>query len=398
MKLLSQSKATAAAALLFASVYPAQSACALDTKSQQETSSPLAFDYQPQDDDERGLWMQMDELERDIKRSKFLIADPALNAYIRKILCNAVGEPCQNVRIYLMRTPYFNASMAPNGMMVVWSGLLLRTRNEAELASVLGHEFSHFEKQHSLQSFRSIKKKTDAMAWLSFIPYVGMIGQIGIAGSIFSFNRDMERQADLVSLDYMVKSGYDPMAASNIWQQLRAEMDATAAERNRKSKKDQNGGFFASHPNSGERMEYLKEAAQLRKSSNYITNAKEYRAALAKWWPLLIDDQIKLNDFGATDFLLQQLASDGWTAELLYARAELHRARAKQGDFEKAADYYRQSIALDKSLVHNWRGLGLSLIRSGSREEGLEALRRYLELEPEASDKSMIKLMVGVAK
>jgi beta-barrel assembly-enhancing protease len=383
------------AALLLSSTLLPSIAAAENAALDEKRPSPAAFDYLPIDDDERGLWQQMDELEREVKASKFLIKDGELNSYLNKVLCNAVGESCKRVRIYLMRTPQFNASMAPNGMMIVWSGLLLRTRNEAELASVLAHEFSHFEKLHSVQSLRSIKKKTDAMAWMSFIPYVGMIGQIGVMGSIFSFNREMEREADMESLNHLVQSGYDPMAASQIWEQLRAEMDATAEDRSLKSKKDNNGGFFATHPNSGERMNYLKQAALKRVAAGHKARAVEYRAALSKWWPQLIDDQIKLNDFGATNFLLQQLASEGWAPELLYARGELHRARAKSDDFAQAAGYYREALAKQPAMAEAWRGLGLALMRSGDLSAGKKALQKYLEINPLAVDKAMIAAMAG---
>ena len=56
----------------------------------------------------------------------------AFNAYVRKVLCNLVGPgKCASIRLYIVRTPDFNASMAVNGAMVVYSGLLLRTQNEA---------------------------------------------------------------------------------------------------------------------------------------------------------------------------------------------------------------------------------------------------------------------------
>ncbi len=362
----------------------------------QAVQRPSAFDYKPQGEDERGLWMLMDEEEREVKNSKFLISDPALNTYIHSILCRAVGdERCRSARIYIMRTPYFNASMAPNGMMVVWSGLLLRARNEAELATVLAHEFGHFENQHSLQQYRDMRAKTDAMAWMSLVPYVGMVGQIGLIGSVFEFSRDMEQQADMVALRDLAKSGYDPMAAAAIWEHLRAEMDSTAAERGGKSKKDMNGGFFATHPNSGDRMLYLRAAALEMRGGNARTGAKGYRSALIEWWPKLIDDQIKLNDFGATDFLLQQLASGGWTSDLLYARGELFRARGKEGDFEKAAGFYQQSINAKSGIAENWRGLGIALLRSGKKVLGQAALREYLTKRPDAVDKPMILMMAS---
>jgi beta-barrel assembly-enhancing protease len=147
--------------------------------------SPSTVNYQPMDDDERSLWMQMAEVEGKMKESDFLIKDPKLNAYIRSILCRSVGqERCASSRVYLLRTPHFNAAMAPNGMMMVWSGLLLRAQNEAELASVLAHEFSHFEHRHSLQSLRNIRAKSEAFTWLSMVPAIGMIGQIDLIGSV----------------------------------------------------------------------------------------------------------------------------------------------------------------------------------------------------------------------
>jgi hypothetical protein len=65
---------------------------------------------------EQGLWFEMDEQERLLKQSKFLVTDPGLNTYVRQVLCRTVGsDRCPAARIYIVRTPYFNASMAPTG-------------------------------------------------------------------------------------------------------------------------------------------------------------------------------------------------------------------------------------------------------------------------------------------
>ena len=363
------------------------------------TDLPSAFGYEPKDEDERGLWLQMDEFERKIKYSKLLIDDPDLNAYLRKVLCNTVGKNrCASTRIYLMRTPFFNASMAPNGMMMVWSGLLLRVRSEAELASVLAHEFGHFENQHSLQSFRDIRAKTDAMAWFSLVPGVGSFAQFELVGSVFRFNRDMEREADIVAVNYMAENGYDPVAASTIWEQLRGEMDATAKARKQKSRKDSEGGFFATHPNSKERMDYLRDAASKMDAKKFRKGEADYRAAIKDWWPRLIDDQVKLNDFGATEFLLEQLAANGWTSDLLFARGELYRSRGNAKDFTAAIKFYREAIALGDTIPEAWRGLGLALLRSGAVDDGKAALKKYLQRQPDADDRMMISTMVRAKK
>lgn len=364
--------------------------------SAQSAVLPSSAAYEPQDAVEKGLWLEMDEAERQIRASKFLIEDAELNAYVKAVLCRTVGaDKCSSARIYLIRTPQFNAAMAPNGMMLVWSGLLLRARNEAELATVLGHEFAHFEAQHSLQSFRDIKAKSDAITWLGFVPG-GLLAQIGLMGSVFRFNREMEKRADMAALDYLGASGYDPMAASQIWEQFRGEMEAAKAG-NATVLSEESTSFFSSHPNSKDRMEYLRAAAR-RKAPSADNGAERYRAAIARWWPRLIDDQVKLNDFAATEYLLAGMARGEWSADLLYARAELYRARGKGGDVVSAERFYRQSVAVDPALAESWKGLGLVLLRQGKAMEGRRMLRRYLDLAPEASDRAMIAAMAAEAK
>ncbi len=355
-------------------------------------SLPSFAGYQPTDAIEKGLWLEMDDAERQIRASKFLIDDAALNDYIRGVLCRTVGqEKCATARIYVVRTPQFNAAMAPNGMMIVWSGLLLRTRNEAELATVLGHEFAHFEKRHSLQSFRDMKAKSDALTWLGLVPG-GMLAQIGLIGSVFRFNREMEKQADMAALDYLGTSGYNPMAASQIWEQLRGEMDAQEKAAKVKVRRTDIGDFFSSHPNTNDRMEYLRVAAA-RKARSKDDGSDRFRKAIEPWWPSLIDDQIKLNDFAATEYLLNSLARDGWTANLLYARGELYRARGKPGDFKTAEGFYREAAAKNAGFAESWRGLGLSLLRQGRKGEGRAMLQRYLKAAPNAGDGAVIAMM-----
>jgi hypothetical protein len=357
-----------------------------------ETVGP---DYKPVDRDERGLWMQVEESERNLQGSNFVIRDEKLNAYVHGVLCRTVGQAeCGGVRLYLMRTPYFNASMAPNGMMQVWSGLLLRVRNEAQLSAILGHEYTHYAHRHTLQTFRDLKNKTAAMTWFAFVPF-GFVVQLGLAGSVFSFSRDMEREADTGSIGLMVKAGYDPDQASKIWEQLRTEMDATALVRKQKSHSNDNG-IFATHPATAERMATLAALArQAHNAQSIATNEDAYRTAMRPFWPSFIDDQIKLNDFGATELLLGQLASDGWTPELLYARAELYRARGLPADLGQATGFYRQAASAAGAPAEVWRGLGLVLVRNGSQSEGQAALREYLTRKPNAKDRAMIAMMAG---
>lgn len=356
---------------------------------------PFTGAYQPQTTDERGLWMMVDEVERKLRDSPFVVTDPALNAYVRAILCRAVGtERCSAVRVYVMRVPDFNATMLPNGAMQVWTGLLLRVCNEAELAAVLGHEFAHFEERHSLARFQLARRNTDIATWAGMMGgRTGSAVAISAIGGIFSYTRDQERAADIKSVGYLATSPYRVAAFADIWARLLDEDDATAAGRRQKSRRYRSAGFFASHPSSLERVSYLRtQAAQL--PGTGIENAAEYRAALAAWWPRLIDDQIKRNDLAGTDYLLMRLAANGWTPDLLLARGDLYRARGNPRDLMTAAGFYRQAMAMGGTAPELWRGLGLALLRGSDPAEGKAALTSYLAKRPGAADAALITALV----
>ncbi|MBX9796655.1 M48 family metallopeptidase [Sphingomonas sp.] len=349
--------------------------------------APVGAGYQPQDRDERGMWMQAEEAERELKRSTFVMRDAAINAYLRDVLCR-IESGCADIRTYLVREATFNASMAPNGMMIVHSGLLMRMRDEAQLAAVLGHEVAHYRYRHVLLGFRDARSKTSAMAWLAMAG-IGLIANFGIAGDLFRFSREMEAQADAESVPMLANAGYDTSRAGAIWQQIRDEQDATAAARGTKSRKDKDRSIWASHPPSAERLAALAALAT-RIPGGKDTAADRYRATIRPLWPQLIDDEIKRNDFGGTEFLLTNLAQGNWTADLLYARGELYRTRGRPEDLTAAIGFYRQALAADAGRAEAYRGLGLAQLRAGQGEDGRQALRRYLELRPQAGDAPML--------
>lgn len=362
------------------------------------TIPPYQGVYEPRTVDERGQWMEADEYERHLRDSNRLIRDPALNDYVKGVLCRTVGEErCRNVRLYVLRVPAFNATMAPNGALTVWSGLLLRCRSEAELASVLGHEFAHFEQRHTLNRFRRERATRDAIMWISLLGAIAAVptnADLLLFGAYFSFTRDQEREADIRGLAYLTHTTYRPLAASEMWGRVMDEADASALGRAQRSRRYDRVAYFASHPTSLERTTYLRSLAGP-ETVGRADSAEAYSAAMRPWLSGFLQDQIGLNDFGGTEFLLAQLAESGWTADLLYARGELFRMRGNPRDLVNAAEFYRQSIALDDQRPEAFRGLGLSLMRAQSVAEGRQALARYLALKPDASDAPMIRMLVG---
>lgn len=368
---------------------------------------PYVGNYQPQGVDEIGLWHDDDESERALANSPVLIRDEALNAYVKGVLCNTVGvDRCGATRLYILRTPVFNASMSPNGTMRVFSGLLLRVHSEAELAAALGHEFGHFERRHSLSLFKTRRTGTDVLSWAAVL--AGMSGsyqarasfndlQYSIYGGIYRFGRDNEREADLLGLGYLNAGTLRPQAAAVVWRRQMAEAEASATMRGLKKPRFDTIAFFASHPPEAERAAYLEALADPADATR-DDGAERYRQALAPWLPKFLDDQIKLNDFGGSEYIIASLAEGGWTAALWTARGDLFRARGNPRDLVAAADFYGKAAALDTTYADAYRGLGLSLVKTGHPAEGAAALARYLQLKPDAPDAGMIALTATSAK
>ncbi|QCB41938.1 peptidase M48 [Sphingomonas sp. PAMC26645] len=352
--------------------------------------------YTPTTVDERGIWMEADERERVQRDSRSLVKDPALNAYVRGVLCRTVGEDrCRSVRLYIDEVPAFNAYMTPNGAMVVWTGLLLRVRSEAELGAILGHEFGHFELRHSLKDFKSHRTGTDVMAWASILIRNSANIQYSVVGQMYAFSRDQEREADMTGFQYLARSQYPSSAAADVWEHVMGEADATAIGRRGRAQHKYVAGVFATHPTDLARATYLR-AASIEAHDVKRAVVDTHQAAMAKWLPVFLNDQIKLNDFGGSEYLLANLADGtGWSTPLLCARGDLYRERGNPRDLVSAAQFYQEAIGKGDAPPEAYRGLGLALLRSQQVAEGQAALATYLRLKPAATDATLIATLIS---
>lgn len=358
---------------------------------------PYTHAYEPQSVDERGMWMEADELEKALRGSELLVDDENLTGYLHDILCRTVGDDrCNGVRVYVADVPAFNAMMAPNGAMIVWTGLLLRARSEAEVGAVLGHEFAHFELRHSLKGFEKRRKTSDILAWAQVLGGIAQTStndmQIGLIGSFFQFNRGQETEADLLGLNYLAHSQYPSRAASEIWQHLMEETDATLYGRNIKKRHRYKAGFFDTHPTELNRAEYLLDES-LKFGDSGSGQTKRYYDTMAPYLPRLLASQIRLNDLHGTDYVLKSIATTiGWTGELLAARAEMYATRGEPRDLVTATTLYLNALDAGYRSPETVRGLGLSLVKSGKRNEGGAYLNEYLEMMPDAPDAGIIRM------
>ena len=279
--------------------------------------------------DEAGLRMMYDKAEAGMQTSGALIRDPELNQYISDLVCKLAKEYCAEIRVYIIRAPYFNATMGPNGAMQVWSGLLLRVRNEAQLATVLGHEIGHYLKRHSVERMRNVVATSNGLAFFQLamagagVGFIGAVGQLVAMAELTAYNRDQEREADLFGHQFLVEHEYDPYQAAKIWENLREEQKADGDD-------DSKSLFLASHPLPNERRETLDKLAQRTDASviNWETGHDRYNAALRKHRKTYLQDELQLRRFDRFEALLEMLLKDGVnTGELRFFLGEIHRLR-----------------------------------------------------------------------
>jgi predicted Zn-dependent protease len=359
--------------------------------------------HKPTDPDEKGLWAQYERVEQEIAGSNLLVHDKGLASYLGGLAGRVGGPAAEDLRVYVAHVPEFNAFMAPTGFMVVFSGLLTRMRDEAQLSGVIAHEAGHFLRRHHIRGWRDLRRKSDALSFLAMGAGVGgaaagaylgdavRLAHMGTVLSLFAYSRQLEAEADALGLKLIANAGYDPLAMPETWQQLIQEIEASAALR----RKRPNRGYslFATHPAPEARMVDLRtSAAELKGAGGAASRGRErYLQALAPHRAGFLDDQVKLNDPGASSFIIQNLARDGWNGLLRFYEAEVWRLRGEKGDDQRAAQGYAAAVRFPDAPPEAWRNHGYALAKAGKREEGKAALSRYLAMAPRASDAAMVR-------
>ena len=168
-----------------------------------------------------------------------------------------------------------NAFALPGGFVYVNTGVLLKANDEAELAGVIAHELGHVAARHSTRQV----SRGQVVNWAS-LPLIFMGGWAGYAArqaaglvvpmTFLKYSRDFEREADVLGLQYMAKTGYDPTAMVGFFERL---------ETMEKSKPGTMAKLFRSHPVTGERIERTQKNIEqlLAAQPQYIVTTSNFR-------------------------------------------------------------------------------------------------------------------------
>jgi beta-barrel assembly-enhancing protease len=346
---------------------------------------PTRFSRPSLESDEGGLWALMDREETKARRSPFTVRDEKFRSYLASMIGKLAGEHSRDVRLHIFRTPGFNAAMAPNGMMQLWSGLLLRMENEAQLAAVIGHELGHYFEKHSLAILRQAKSSSALASILAPLGIGGLVGAMAVMGGFSGFSRDQERSADAIGQQLMSNAGFDPRQASLIWSNLIEELKAGT----RKDALAANP-LTASHPAPLERVESLVKMAE--NSSIAYLGDHAWFEQIAPFRMSWLQDEIQRANHEESLVLFDRLLKlSRPQPEIWFAKAEVFRLRNQVNDGPQALKCFEQALALESPPYETYRGMGLLQRSMGQKDAAAKALAKYLELAPSAPDAGLMR-------
>ncbi|MFN6944922.1 MAG: M48 family metallopeptidase [Cytophagaceae bacterium] len=116
----------------------------------------------------------------------------------------------ESIKLHVVNRDIENAYVAPGRYMVVFTGMLKKCANESELAGVLGHELAHIEKKHAM---KKLIRQTGLAVLVGMVSGNGGIetgAELGRVLSSASYSREMESEADLTAVDYLIKAEINP--------------------------------------------------------------------------------------------------------------------------------------------------------------------------------------------
>jgi predicted Zn-dependent protease len=222
------------------------------------------------------------QLSIEVQRQTKMLDDPIVGEYINRLTQNLARNSDVRfpVTIKVIDDETINAFTLPGGFLFVNTGMIRLSESEAELASVLSHELGHVAARHYAR-----QASREQLVNGATIPLILLGGPIGMASrqiasaavpmGMFKFSRDFETEADMLGIQYLYKSGYDPSASIDMFERVEA------AETRHHGSVSQ---LFQTHPLTGDRIAKTQQNIQkmLPGRQEYVVNTSEYEEVRAR--------------------------------------------------------------------------------------------------------------------
>ncbi len=195
-----------------------------------------------------------------LKKQQRITNDPRYTERMRRvaprIIAAAGGNPASwEVQVFASKD--LNAFALPGGKIGFYTGILDIMENDAQIATVMGHEVAHVKYNHSGERFSqsSLMQMGLAGAQIAIADrssneraqIMGVLGLGAQLGVLLPFSRKHELEADKFGVRFMAKAGYDPRESVKFWQKMSAGGGAKPPE------------FMSTHPSDSTRIKQLQD-------------------------------------------------------------------------------------------------------------------------------------------
>jgi len=350
------------------------------------------------------------QLQRQLK----VVKDPELQAYVDKIGKSLVPkwvDPQQmNFTFTLVNDPSLNAFALPDGTVVVHSGLLAALENEAQLATVLGHEISHVTHRHGFKGYKDQQSKKKWFGLGSLVAGIvvgtqtdsalaglvtGVGSQLALTAAVNGHGRKLEDEADVVGLYYMTEAGYDYMEAPEVWRVFGKYTKDQSAVKN---------WFFSDHSTHEARIKNLTKAinadyrAQMPRKD--LRNGEtEYEAAVARLGSSNAMAQYDNKEYAqAARGLASAVSRNPQDARAQYNLGRVLWAQGGAKNAQPALEAYVAAVQADPTMAAPWRDIGVIFYELRDVKRAGQAFEKYLELAPNAPEAPQIQAFLDVLK
>lgn len=181
----------------------------------------------PEQENQLGLQVQQELSKQGVK----IVSDTLVNRYVQEISHSVLrfaqkDRPDVTWHVYVIDDPKtVNAFATPGGYLYVYTGLLLKASNDAEVAGVMGHEAGHVVARHSARAMvDQLGLQTVIGMALGKNPnqVASVAANLLANGTLLAHSRGEETEADEHGVTYLSKAGYDPRALITFFEKLKA--------------------------------------------------------------------------------------------------------------------------------------------------------------------------------
>ena len=222
------------------------------------------------------------QLAQQVRQNSKIIDDPVISEYINRLAQNLARNSDVKVPLttQVIQDDSVNALSLPGGFFFVNTGLIETAETEAELAGGMAHEIAHIAARHSTRQASRAQA-----AQIATIPLIFMGGWAGYgarqaigpvtAATLLKFGQGFENEADMLGLQYLYKTGYDPNGMVDMFEKIES------LQRKKPGKVSQ---FFSTHPPTGDRIVKVQKDIEefLKSQPQYVVTTSEFNQVKAR--------------------------------------------------------------------------------------------------------------------